>query len=251
MQRFRLGLELLDESNAPAYQVHSLMSTQRQCKLEWDYKLYAIYLDMIYAILLLAAFSLLYCFFLPIALSGSTALLLGVAGTVLCFTMNALFAAIKQGVDVCKSVELSNNAALDCVENNPNNLDLTLSKSEWRYHQDIIKYKQACLIQSLLVDFLVPPVMFVALVFMPVSIGLVVVCAGLFLAVASYLYVDKTYKHDMTCLPKFSPDANIEGENVINPIIRQGFFGKGAHVLSKQRELELELGVMGCLRQAL
>ena len=242
MDRSRSVIQRLRDHNAPMHQLNALKYTERQCKLERDYKLYALYADMLYAVSLLLAFSLLYCFFLPVSLTATTALIFEVSGTVLCFSLNALFAAMKQGIDLCKSVERSNDIAQDHATSH-DYFDKSLLASEWDYQQAIIAYKQACLLRAVLIDVLVPPVVFVALVFMPLSIGLPVISAGFILAVASYYYVDNHIKHDITSLPAFSPETMHLPKREISPIITQGFFGEAAGYLHEKRRLDIVMDI--------
>ena len=239
----RLNADMLMLNNTQVYKLNALKHAQRQCKLDWDYKLYGLYVDMLYAISLFVAFSFLYSFFLPIAaVPASTALTLAVTGTVMCFTLNAIGAALKQALEVCKSIELSNYAAKDvdnadkCVPGaQKSDFELKLLKSEWIYHQTIIEFKQASLLRGVLIDFLVPPVVFVALVFMPLNMGLAVIAVGLALAVKFYSYIEG-YEPDIKDLPKFNPDP----VNVITPNIIHGFFGTATTHLHDQREMVLK-----------
>lgn len=220
--------------NASADEINALQLAKRQCMLDWDYKLYALYIDVMYAISLLVAFSLIYAFFLPLAIVPTAAgAMLSLIGTVLCFTLNSGFSALKQGVDVCKSVAMANDVARDHENQNQNGLNLESLERDWVYHQHIIAYKQVCLLRSVLIDFLVPPVVFMALVFMPLSMGLSVVSAGLILAVASYEYIDKNYPHDIAALPACSSEA------ACSPVIAQGFFGKATAYLHENSTSEM------------
>lgn len=228
MERISSAIQtlMLNEINN-VHQIAGLKYTQRQVKIEWDYKLYSLYADILYAVSLMLAFTLLYSCFLPLAaVSAASALWMGVAGTVLCFSLNACFSVIKQVIDICKSVELANNVANDYAKQGLSEFDSQLLKSEWSYHQKIIEYKQACLIRSILIDCLVPPVVFLSFVFTPLFVGLPIVFAGFVLAVASYYYVNEHYQHDITCLPKSSPDIALP-----SPVVTLGFFGKVTEVL--------------------
>lgn len=240
MARFKLGIQKLTVANAPAYQINALKFAERQCMLDRNYRLYNLYADMLYAISLLLAFSLIYCFYLPLILSASTALALALTGTILCFSLNALFAAIKQGMDVCKSEELLHYAVADHKDKTRNQFDLQFLESQWIYHKNMIDYKKICMLRSVLIDFLVPPVIFLALVFMPLSLGLSVITAGLLIAVASYYYIEKYYEHDMGCLPPYRPDIIPSPDK---PLITQGFFGKTTPYLSEIQDHEQAVAI--------
>ncbi len=208
-------------------QIESLKYAERQTKLDWDYKLYGLYADMMYAVSLMLAFTLLYACFLPMAVvSVASALIMGVTGTALCFSLNACFSIIKQSLEISKSVAQANNVARDYQKTGLCDFDLNLLKSEWNYHQKMIEYKQVCLVRSILIDTLVPPVVFLSLVFMPLSIGLPIVAMGFILAVASYYYVNHVYEHDISCLPKADTEKKLP-----TPLVNIGFFGKATQLL--------------------
>lgn len=210
----------------------------RQCKLDWDYNLYAMYLDVMYAIGLLLAFCLLYCFFLPPAIVPvATALVFNVSGTALCFTLNAFSAAIKQVLDICHSIEELKFTIKDYSKiQDKSSFDAHFFASEMNYHQNLTEYKQACLLRSVLIDLLVPVVVFVALVFMPLPIGLAVLAVGLMIAVASYYYVDHYYPHEVSSLPKYNPENKLP-QSLTSPGT-QGFFGYATECLSKNRDAD-------------
>ena len=207
---------------------------KRQCKLDLDYTLYAMYVDIMYAIALLVAFSLIYGFFFsPAMISVATALILNVTGTVLCFTLNACSVAVKQVLDVCKSIEQLNFTIADYSHAN-DHFDKSFLFSELRYYEKMVEYKQVCMLRSVLIDLLVPPVVFLALVFMPLSIGITVLAASFMLAVASHDYIEKYYQHGMDCLPEYQPDHQLPTD--LSSPWAGGFFGARANDLHKQRE---------------
>ncbi len=226
--RYKKSINMLMEDAVNNHlQIQALNKAEYKCRVEWNYKLYALYADILYATGLMLAFALLYGFFLPTI--APTALILGVTGTVLCFSLNAVFAAIRQSLEICKAIELSNHLAQDYLNPNNSAFDLNLIAHEWHYQQQVIQYQKAILIRSVLVDLLVPPLVFLALVFTPLSIGVPIVLAGFLLAVAAHYFIENNYQPDRA--PKAA--INQDGE-LIAPIITQGFFAKGTALLEEK-----------------
>lgn len=211
----------------------------REEKLDWDFKLYSLFLDCIYAATLCFAFSMVCCFFIPLA----NTLLLEVTGTVLCFVLNALFAALNKGLTVCKSVQSLNNIDSDQQEilrsyptlNNEADrkqayFDLLSLQIMADYHQQIITYQKAVLLRSVLIDVFVPPAIFLALVFMPYSIALPVLSIGYLWAVTAYYQIEKNYKPDEPVPLNVddpilqAPLSNDVIEKIIKPKTTPGFF---------------------------
>ena len=198
-------------------QIKVLYDARRKCKLDWDYKLYRLYSDAMYAVALFAAFALLSCaFFPPAAVAPATVLICGVIGTVLCFAMNAFFSAVRKGIEVSKSVEISRFETADkpillqrllSLDNDFDKrqcyLDLKLLDSESEYQQHVILYQKMTLLRSVLIDTLVPPLIFAGLVLVPLGIGIPFLALGFALAVASYYYVEANYKPGNATLPGF------------------------------------------------
>lgn len=232
-------------------QLQELVRAQRQCKLDWDYKLNALFTDLMYAASLFCAFALVCSFFFPpAALVPATALVCGIAGTVLCFACNAFFSAVKEGLKVCKSIEekqynkqdkqqilqhyltLNNEfAKRQCY------LDYLLLAEETTYNEQVIVYQKMQLLRSTLIDLLVPPVIFVGIVFFPLGIGIPILAAGLALAVTSSFYIDANYKPKGVTLPSFDEQAFRD----FNPIVE----------LSKMKQTDSSHGLFGTFAQPL
>lgn len=227
-------------------QINELIKARRQCKLDWDYKLYTLFNDAMYAISLFCAFALVCCcFFPPAAVVPATALICGVIGTVLCFTFNAFFAAVRKGLEVSKSVEVKNYNTSDKIlllkhyktldnefDKKQCYLDYKLLVEESAAYQEVIVYQKMVMLRAVLIDLLVPPVFFMGLVLLPLGIGIPVIACAFALAVWSSYYVDAEYKPKGEVeLPGFDEDAfasfDAEGELslVTAQEFPQGFFG--------------------------
>lgn len=233
IKQFDIAIQIIKSQETGNHlQLHALQQAKRQCKIEWDYKLYSLYADVLYAISLMLAFTLLYSCFLPMTIvPASSALILGVVGTVLCFTLNACFAALKQMIDICKSVEMANGIAESFSASNQNEFHLNLLKSEWIYHTKLIEYKKACLLRSVLVELLLPPLIFSALVFTPLYVGILAIMAGIALAIWSKYHIDANYEHDVSCMPTSDSVKEVSD----NPVKACGFFA-GMNELFREKE---------------
>lgn len=218
----------------------------RDAKLYWDYELYSLFSECLYAATLCFAFSMVCCFFIPLA----HPLMLEVTGTLLCFAFNALFAAINKGLTVCKSVQLLNNTNSDQQDILQNYLTLNndiarenayfnlLSLQLWaEYHQQMITYQKNVLLRSVLIDVFVPPAVFLALVFLPYTLALPALFVGYIWAVAAYYQIERNYKVDEP-LPLNMDDPMLQAplpdemiEKIIRPKIVSGFFNTAANYL--------------------
>jgi len=229
-------------------QIKALYDARRQCKLDWDYKMYGLYNDAMYAISLFFAFSLVCCcFFPPFAVAPATALICGVAGTVLCFTMNSFFAMTGKGIKVSQTEELRDYAKQDQIdllrkykrlghsdeallEKKQFYLDFKLLQAESTHQQQVILYQKMTLLRAILIDVIVPPLVFIGLVFLPMGIGLPILAAGLALAVGSYYLIEEYYKVDDILLPAFDEaafdafDVSAELASLVIPEVSRGFF---------------------------
>lgn len=221
-------------------------ATARKAKLDMDYLLYSLFIDCIYAATLCFAFSMVCCFFIPIA----APLALQITGTVLCFALNALFAALNKALEVCKLVQSLNDTNHDQQEilrtypNLTNDIDrkkayfdlLTLHVIA-EHQQQMITYQKYALLRSVLIDVLVPPAVFLAIVFMPYSIALPLLAVGYLCAVSAYYQIEKNHAPDELVLPDMNDATSQDPLSdemiaiIITPKTTLGFFSKAANYL--------------------
>ncbi len=212
-------------------QIAELRVRAQQTQLDWDYKLYALYSDLLYAITLFVAFALVCSFFFPPAVVvPATAVICNAVGTVLCFACNALFAAAKQGLNVSHTVTAHDNqrqeqiallqriiavgsaeSAMDSGKNvsikRQLYLDYQLLQAKSAQQEEQILYQKMTMLRSTVIDILVPPAIFLALVFLPMGVGLPLLAAAFALAVCSYYYVEANYAPQGVSLPAFDEGA--------------------------------------------
>ncbi len=256
MQQYQSDIAELTSIGGMDKHIALLQQAMCQSKLDWDYKLYALYVNVIYAISLLFAFSLVYSFFiLPSALSAVVALTCGLSGTILCFSLNAICAASQQGLTICKSIEqwhdlkneLGNKLQQDLSfasidEQKRLYLEAKQLEMELDYQLNEIHYQHIILLRSVLIDILVPPIIFISLIYMPLGLGLTLMAASFVLAVWSHDYVNKNYKPADAQLPDFDENEfsefNVAHAQQNLDVLTQtdhGFFGSVERCLRQQR----------------
>ncbi len=197
-------------------QLDALIQSKKRCELEWQYKKYALVNDLSYAAALLISFALMVSFlFPPAALAPATALILGVLGAALCFVITAVYSAVSEGLGVAKAQEISRmnrcdvevllvkfSETTDELVKKQLYLDMKQLMADSLYQDRLSGFQKMKLVRVMLVDLLVPPLIFVSLMFMPLGIGLAVIAAGFALAITSYLILNR-FEPSPDQLPEF------------------------------------------------
>ncbi|KTD38386.1 hypothetical protein [Legionella oakridgensis] len=213
-----------DEKNAEARrlmqrQIASLEKMQQQCEFDWKYKKYKLINDLTYAIALVVAFSVVCCFFFPpAALMPATTLILGVVGAALCFSLTLSYSAASGGIEIAKSRATGKLAREECEKllqlfNESNNefekkqlyLDIKQSMAESVHQERLIRFQKISLVRSVLIDAMLPALMFVSLMFLPTGIGIGVIAAGIALALLSRIIL-KQFEPKADALPEFDEE---------------------------------------------
>jgi hypothetical protein len=137
-----------------------------------------------------------------------------------------LFAAAKQGLNVSHTVTAHDNqrqeqiallrriisvgsaeSAMDSGKNvcikRQLYLDYQLLQAKSAQQEEQILYQKMTMLRSTVIDILVPPAIFLALVFLPMGVGLPLLAAAFALAVCSYYYVEANYAPQGVSLPAF------------------------------------------------
>lgn len=192
-------------------QLDALLRAQGQCKKDWDHQQWGLIAAIGYAVGLMIAFALLTMPFLPI--TGPAALIIGVAGAVLCFAFTVIYSGVRGGLDLhktntsrkeakadyLKKIEefkllLSENPDLNDNEKKFLFLEIKKLKAENEYQKQMIVFQTMHLIRSIVIDALVPALVFVGLVFVPLGVGLAIMGAGLLLAIVSNSMINAIFK---------------------------------------------------------
>jgi hypothetical protein len=194
------------ESQVLTCQMQALIKAKAQCRFEWKYKSYGLLKDLIYAVVLILAFAMVCCFFLPASiLAPTTALVLSVGGTALCFISSLINDAMEGVFDVQKSYELSQQAEpIDALSGELLYLAQKQSLGVVAYYEALAHYQTRRLIHILFVKLLVPPLILSTLLFLPIEMGLMLLVSGFIIALASsYFFVGS--EPEPAKLPSFDP----------------------------------------------
>lgn len=194
-------------------QVNSLVRAQKRCARDWELQKLGLYNNIGYAVGLMLAFLVLTTPFMPIA--APVAATLGVAGAVLCFAFTVISSAIKGGIEIHKSrhalkeakqefqdqvalfkERLKVNSNLNDDEKKLLYLEIKKLQAESAYQKQMIILQSVHLVRSLMINVLIPALIFSTLVFLPLGIGIAALGAALGLAIASNLLVNALFAPD-------------------------------------------------------
>lgn len=200
--------------------IMSLTRQKQQREFDWKYKQYGLINDVTYSVGLIITFSVVCCFFFPpAALAPATALLFGVAGAALCFALTLAYTAVSGSLELAK---IRNNKQLakqeceallerfkasdDSFEKKQLYLDMKQLMADSEHQQRILRFQKINLVRSILIDAMMPALMFSALMFMPMGIGIGVIAAGMALALLSRIVLNR-FEPKASGLPEFDEHA--------------------------------------------
>jgi hypothetical protein len=217
-RQVRMALTFEDK-NKFTFELNTIQKAKSQCLFEWKYKTYRLIKDISYAIALVLAFSVTCCFLLPAtAMALSTSLMLSVGGTALCF-LSALINDVMAGqIDRWKSHESVSMAQAAVAhlrtaistETDPHlkkllYLDMQQNVAVSEHQTKTNAFETWGLLHEMFVKLLVPPLVFLSLIFLPFGIGVAAMAIGLALPVfLGKLYVGN--KPELIKLPKFNQE---------------------------------------------
>ncbi|KTD36597.1 hypothetical protein Lnau_1581 [Legionella nautarum] len=187
---------------------------------EWKYKKLGFTNEVIYAVGLVIAFSIMCCFFFPpAAIVPATALIITLSGAALCFVLTFVTAVASGAIEIAKTKEtraLELEHCNDLLEEfkttkDPNRkkqlyLEIKLGLAESEYQQKVIYFQIVQLLRSSFIDALIPPLVFVSLIFVPIGIGIAILAAGLALAIISNAIINR-FEPQREKLPDFDESA--------------------------------------------
>lgn len=172
---------------------------------EWEYKFAGLVNEVAYASGLLVAFCFMCCFLVPpAAIAPATLLIIGVTGAALSFILTAATAVINGSLEVAKAQDAREEARAQIKtlteqfrqESDENArrlifLDIQALEATDSYQLELAHYHKMQVIRALVVDALIPVVVFAALMFMPMGVGVGVMGAALALIIVSKILVAK------------------------------------------------------------
>ncbi len=203
-----------------ALELKTLRAMKKKCEFDWQYKKYGLITDLAYAVSLLGAFSLMCCFFFPpAAIVPAAAMALAVAGAALCFVLTVIYSAMNSWLETAKLRQshqlnqLERDVLLEKfnAEEDPNvkkqyYLDIKGLEAKTHVQAATIAFQKKKLIHAIVVDALIPALLFASFVFLPLGIGLGVVAAGFAIALMAH-YLLNSNKPPKMELPEFDNAA--------------------------------------------
>lgn len=192
-------------------QLLGLERAQKQCVRNWDLQKISLHTNIAYAVGLMLAFALLAAPFLPF--SGPALIAIIITGAVLCLAFTVINNAVKGGIEVYKArmsakeareeynnkVELfkfllEKNPDLDDNEKKFLFLEIKKLKAETDYQKQMVVFQTMHLLRSVLIESLIPAIVFVSFVFLPLGIGFAVLGATIGVAIATNLMINAIFK---------------------------------------------------------
>ncbi|QDP71696.1 hypothetical protein FOG18_03470 [Legionella israelensis] len=198
-------LEEQEEINRINIQIRQMDKAIAKCKSDWKYKQISLINDISYALALMVSFAVLSAPFLPFA--APVLMTMAIVGTVACFALTVIYSAISAGVEVAKANHAKNEAKEELrlllaqyeTEEDKNikkrlYLEMKDLMAETEYQKKVCRYQAICMVRSVLIDAMVPVVVFAATVFMPLGVGLAIMGAALVVGLLSKVIIDKLAK---------------------------------------------------------
>ena len=215
----KIDLKDVEGRHVIGLQLDGVLKAKKQCEVDWQYKKYNLVNDLVYAASLMIAFVLMCSFlFPPVAIVPATALILGLAGGAMCFLLNMAYAAVASGLEIMASREKNQSVADECnvlllkfgqadkeFVKKQLYLDMKRLAADSVYQERLVHFQKLKLVHAVLIDALVPPLVFVSFMFMPLGVGLAVLAAGLALAVIAH-YILKEFAPVAAKLPELDED---------------------------------------------
>lgn len=202
------------------HQLKTLKAKQHQSEFDWRYKKYQLALDVTYAVALICTYAMACCFLLPAGmLNPATSFVLGMAGSTLCLAITIAYTVISGAIDIQKTqntVKELQQGGMDLLEQfkseqNPDMqkliyLDLIHSVHQNEFHSQMVTHQKRELIRKVLIDTMIPGMVFLTLLFLPLGTGIGVLATGLAIMAASKYMMDQ-YKPQQQALPDFDEKA--------------------------------------------
>ncbi len=202
IKKLTINKELFDQKS----QLEMLQQNLTELQFNWKYKSFQMTRDICYGVSIITGFSIFTAAYLPTSMISTTLLAaLPIIGAALLFISTIIYNIVSYKIEIAKnkattlaSEEKLNklHKSLKQLQNNPvqNNPEKTLDnenqckliflqiqeiEARTKQQKAAIEHKKLQLVFSMLIDQLIPPVIFAALVFLPLGPGLAVIGAGL------------------------------------------------------------------------
>ena len=191
-------------------QSSALERAKIKCEREWNYQKITLATNITYAVGLMLAFVLLTGPFFPFA--AATVAAMSIAGAVLCFAFSVICNAVKGGIEIHKTkmtnkelraeqedrikafIELAKQPETDENAKKLMFLEIKKLKVDSEYQEKMITLQTMKLMRTILIESMIPPLVFLSLVFLPLGAGLGILAAALALAIGTHLIIDALFK---------------------------------------------------------
>jgi hypothetical protein len=197
----------------------ALERAKNKCAREWNVEKIHLATNVTYAVGLMLSFVLLAAPFMPLA--AATLAAMTVSGAVLCFTISIIYNGIKSGIEIHKTRMTTKELkaeyaqkiaafkelnAIDADDNAKKIMFLEIKKLslENEYQEKLLTLQTMQLIRTILVESMIPPLVFISLVFLPLGPGLGVLAAAIGLAIATHLLINHLFKSEKEELKEFN-----------------------------------------------
>jgi hypothetical protein len=201
-------------------QLTQLKQSKTERELDWEYKNYQLVADLSYSVGLIVAFIIACSILLPPGiLIPATAALINIIGSALCFTATLAYSAASGAISISHAkaqgasvkevfgtlLEQFNEASDDNVKK-ALYLDMKHLVATSSYQEQLISFQKAELMRSICIDAMIPPVVFISLIFVPLGVGLGILGGGFALALFTKALL-QSYKPSQQELPEFDEIA--------------------------------------------
>ncbi|MFA5959044.1 MAG: hypothetical protein WC785_00830 [Tatlockia sp.] len=173
---------------------------------DWAYRRAELLSGWFYALGLILSFTVMCCLFLPPF--TATAAVVGLGGAALCFLLSVADGIIKGGIAIAKTkheqrlVKLQYDELVKKFKQVPDGvnsenikkqlyLDIERLRNTGQHQERIMNFQAIQLLRTVLINALVPGIIFCSLMFMPLGIGLAVMAAGLAIALISHILIKR------------------------------------------------------------
>ncbi len=229
---------LLEKSN--------LEKAKRKLELDRKYQYYHAQADLVYSVSLIVAFFIAVSLLIPPGiLAAQAATMISLAGALLCFALTLAYNGVKGGINIAHQKAIKKEADQNCQklialfkeETDPRvkkllYLDILQEKAESDFRAKLINYEKAKVIRSIVIDSLIPPLIFLSFMFLPTGAALGILAAGFAIILLSNLILKK-FEPKKGDLPKIDGDIYEAFEkepslDVLNKIEKSASFFKPA-----------------------
>ncbi len=209
--------ELLIELNL---QSSALERAQKKCAREWNHQKLTLATNITYAVGLMLAFVLLTGPFFPFA--AATIAAMTISGAVLCFAFSVICNAIKGGIELHKTkmtvkelkaeqeeriIAFKDLAGMPEADENAKKLmflEIKKLRVENEYQEKLITLQTMKLMRTILIESMIPPLVFLSLVFLPLGPGIGILAAAIGLAIATHFLINALFKAEKEEIKEFN-----------------------------------------------